>query len=161
MALDVLIPDPPSLSGPQSRGEYEAISNPVENPEDDYRREELATILADGAWEDAFDEWAAHTGMSEEQFEIVLEHDLVEGFDFYWDASSDEVGYRSPTLSEDARADLDTSVVDDIELELDSLGRVVTEMLENDYLRRDDETFGFFADDSPENTYEYRDDDIL
>ncbi|WP_336361196.1 hypothetical protein [Haladaptatus sp. ZSTT2] len=160
MALDVLIPDPPSLSGPQSRGAYEAIDNPVENPEDDYRREELATILASGAWEDAFDEWAAHTGMSEDNFAVVVEYNLVDDFDFYWDAETDEVGYRSPTLPQTARDQLDAEIVDDIELELDSLGRVVTEMLENDYLLRDDETFGFFADDVSENRYGSRDEEF-
>ncbi len=33
------------------------------------------------------------------------------------------------------------------------------EMLENDYLLRDDETFGFFADDESENSYESRDEE--
>lgn len=159
MALDVLIPDPPSLSGPQPRGEYEAIENPVENSGDDYRREELATILADGAWEDAFDEWAAHTGLTEETFEVITEYNLTDEFDFYWNAENDEVGYRSPTLPDAARDALDLEIVDDIELELDSLGRVVSEMLENDYLLRDDETFGFFADEVSENRYESRDEE--
>ncbi|WP_435335842.1 hypothetical protein [Haloarchaeobius sp. TZWWS8] len=159
MALDVTIPDSPSLHGPQPRGEYEAIDNPVEYPEDDYRREEIASILASGAWNDAFEEWAAHTGLTVDTFEMVLEHELIDEFDFYWDATRDEVGYQSPRLSQAARDGLDTEVADEIESELDTLGRTVSEMLENDYLLRDDEMFGFFADDVSENTYESRDEE--
>ncbi|MDG5775210.1 hypothetical protein VB773_20485 [Haloarculaceae archaeon H-GB2-1] len=157
MVLDVSIPDSPSLHGPQPRGEYEAIDNPVSDPEDDYRREEIETILASGAWNDAFEEWAAQTGLTAATFEVVVEYDLIDDFDFYWDATTDEVGYQSPTIPQAARDVLDTEVVDEIESELDTLGRVVSEMLENDYLLRDDETFGFFADDTSENTYESRD----
>ncbi|WP_435365799.1 hypothetical protein [Haloarchaeobius sp. DYHT-AS-18] len=157
MALDVSIPDSPSLHGPQPRGEYEAIDNPVTNPEDDYRREEIASILSSGAWNDAFEEWAAQTGLTVDTFEVVMEYELINDFDFYWDATTDEVGYQSPTLPQAAREKLDARTVEDIELELDTLGRVVSEMLENDYLLRDDEMFGFFADDTSENTYESRD----
>ena len=159
MALNVPIPDSPSLHGPQPRGEYEAIDNPVKNPEDDYRREEIETILASGAWNDAFEEWAAQTELTTATFELVVEYDLIDEFDFYWDATTDEVGYQSPRLPQAARDVLDTEVVDDIEFELDTLGRIVSEMLENDYLLRDDETFGFFADDTSENTYESRDEE--
>lgn len=159
MALDVPVPDPPSLHGPQPRGEYEAIDNPVEYPEDDSRRADLEMILSDGAWNDAFEEWAAQTGLTAADFETVVTYGLIDEFDFYWDPSTDEVGYRSPSLPQAARDALDTGTVDEIETELATLGRVVSEMLENDYLLRDDETFGFFADDESENTYESRDEE--
>ncbi|MBV0924078.1 hypothetical protein KTS45_07655 [Halomicroarcula limicola] len=162
MPLDVPVPDPPSLRGPQPRGDYEAIDNPVEDPEDDYRREEIEGFLESGAWADAFEEWTTQTTLTEEDFAVVTEYDLVEKLDFYWDPGVDEVGYRAPTLPEEAEdeTDLDSGEADEIEIEIDSLGRVVTEMLENDYLRRDDETFGFFADDAPEETFDYEDDDL-
>ncbi|MDG5775038.1 hypothetical protein VB773_16325 [Haloarculaceae archaeon H-GB2-1] len=144
MVLDVPVPDPPSLSGPQTRGDYEAYGGPLDT-EDDYRREEVETILQDGAWRDAFEEWAGDTGMIAAEFEIVAALDLVDQFDFYWDPASDEVGYRAPELPPDAREDVDDP--QNVDLELDSLGRTVSEMLENDYLLRDDETFGFFDDD--------------
>ena len=156
MSLDVPVPDPPSLHGPQPRGDYEAIDNPVEYPEDDYRREELEEFLASGAWNDAFEEWASGTSLTTSDFEVVLEYGLVQEFDFYWDPQTDEVGFRSPTLPEEAHDDLDAGTADEVELELDTLGRVVSEMLENDYLLRDDETFGFFADDEEDTSYESR-----
>jgi len=159
MTLDVPIPDAPSLRGAQPRGEYEAIDNPVDNPEDDYRREELETILASGAWGDAFAEWAAQTGLTPANFEVVLEYELIDKFDFYWDATTDEVGYRSPTLPQAARDGVDAEVVGDIDSELDTLGRVVSEMLENDYLLRDDESYGFFPDAISDNSYESRDEE--
>jgi hypothetical protein len=55
------------------------------------------------------------------------------------------VGYRAPTLSDDERGTFDDP--NGIEAELDSLGRVVSETLENDYLLRDEDEFGFFGDD--------------
>jgi hypothetical protein len=157
MTLNVEVPDPPSLHGPQPRGDYEAIGNPVADPDDDHRREELEGILADGAWADAFEEWASDTGVTPETFDVVLEHDLIQGLDFYWDESSDEVGYQSPDVPEEARETLGGELASDLESALDDLGRVVSETLENDYLLRDDESFGFFADDEAEDAYGERD----
>jgi hypothetical protein len=154
MSLDVPVPDPPSLHGPQPRSEYSAIDAPAEEPEDDYRREEVAEILEAGAWHDAFEEWTTQTGLLVADFELVTEHELVDEFDFYWDPTTDEVGYQAPTLPEAVRRDLEVGDVDEIELELDSLGRMVSEMLENDYLLRDDESFGFFDDEVPESEFD-------
>jgi hypothetical protein len=56
------------------------------------------------------------------------------------------VGYRAPTLPEDEREAFDDP--DGIEAEIDSLGRVVSEVLENDHLLRDEDEFGFFADEA-------------
>ena len=157
MTLDVTVPDPPALRGPQPRGEYDGIDSPSET-DDDFRREEVATILAAGAWHDAFEEWASQTSLVEAEFDLVREHDLIDDFDFYWDPASDEVGYRAPTLPnavtvEHARRDddIDPGEVDN---ELDTLGRVVSEMLENDYLLRDEETFGFFSDTGEEREFD-------
>lgn len=146
MALDVEVPDPPPLSGPQSRGAYDAIDMTDQDPEDDYRREEIETILADGAWQDAFEEWATLTYLSERDFEVVLERGLLDQFDFYWDPATDEVGYRVPPVEAGAAGAFEDDP-DEIEAELDSLARVVSETLENDYLLRDDDEFGFFAEE--------------
>lgn len=159
MTLDVEVPDPPSLRGPQSREDYEAIAEPDDDPGDDYRREELETFLRDGAWADAFEEWSNGTAISEEEFGTVVRLDLIDEFDFYWDPAADEVGYRAPEISDEARREFERDEVDLVEDELDALGRVVSEMLENDYLLRDDETFGFFADDEPGDEYEFRDEE--
>ena len=147
MSLDVDVPEPPSLQGPQARGEYEAIDMTDAEVQDDYRRDDLASFLAAGAWADAFDEWAEQTFMTEEEFSLVLDRGLVDDFDFYWDPSNDEVGYRSPTVDGEEFPDDEEVDVNGIENELDSLGRVVSEMLENDYVLRDEEAFGFFSED--------------
>jgi len=155
MALDVPVPDPPSLSGPQTRGEYEAIDNEIVDTGDDYRREEVEGFLEQGAWQDAFEAWTDQVGMSATDFAVVEEHELIDAFDFYWDPATDEVGYRAPSLPDDA-----ADVIEDpgeIDMELDSLGRIVSEVLENDYLPRDEEDFGFFADDESEDAYGDRD----
>ena len=145
MTLDTEPPDPPSLRGPQSRGEYDAIDTTDEELTDDYRREELRGVLREGAWRDAFEEWAAHTLLTDAEFGTVRELGLLDRLDLYWEPAADEVGYRAPTLSADEREAFDDP--DGIEVELDSLGRVLSEVLENDYLLRDEDEFGFFADD--------------
>lgn len=154
MALDVEVPDPPSLPGPQPRGEYDAVDEPEEEEQgDDYRREEVAGALAEGAWADAFDEWAATAGVSEREFEAVRALGLLDRFDFYWVPSAEDVGYRAPAVSASDRAALADAGgdPDEVEGELDALGRTVSEVLENDYLVRDAEAeFGFFAEESEE-----------
>jgi hypothetical protein len=142
MTLDVEPPDPPSLRGPQSRGDYEAIDMD-EEAIDDYRREEVAAVLEEGAWVDAFDDWAEQTYLSEPDFAAARDHGLFEALDFYWEPADDEVGYRSPDVPEDARADFEDP--GGVAAALDTLGRTVSEVLENDYLRRDENDFGFFA----------------
>jgi len=145
MALDVEVPDPPALRGPQTRGEYEAIDTTDERPDDDYRRAELASFLREGAWADAFEEWAGHTALSADEFETVRDRELIAALDFYWIPSEGDVGYRAPALSDAERDAFEDP--DGIETELDSLARVVSETLENDYLLREDDEFGFFAEE--------------
>lgn len=157
MTLDVEVPDPPSLRGPQSRENYEAVAEPDDDPGDDYRRTELETVLRDGAWADAFEEWADRTAISEEEFGTVVRLELIDRFDFYWDPASGEVGYRAPEIPDEGRGQFEGYDVNLVENELDTLGRIVSEMLENEYLPRNDETWGFFADDEPEDEYEFRD----
>lgn len=149
MTLDVEIPDPPSLRGPQYRGHYEAVDMTDQVPEDDYRRGALETFLEEGAWQDAFEAWADDADITAAEFRRLEADDVFEEFDFYWNPETDDVGYKAPTVPDDARGAFDRP--DDVEGELDTLGRVVTEVLENDYLLRDDETFGFFADDVEED----------
>ena len=145
MALDVEVPDPPPLRGPQSRGEYAAIDMTDREPTDDYRREELEGVLRDGAWQDAFEEWTEHTHLTREEFGTAVELGLIERFDLYWDPSADEVGYLAPTLTDEEREAFEDP--EGVDAELDSLGRVVSETLENDYLLRDEEGFGFFDEE--------------
>ncbi|MDY7081520.1 MAG: hypothetical protein SXQ77_03725 [Halobacteria archaeon] len=99
MTLNVELPEPPSLSGSQSRGDYDAIDMTDEEIGDDYRREEIEVILEDGAWQDAFEDWQEETYMSEEEFEKVVELGLIDEFDIYWKPATDQTGYRAPSLS--------------------------------------------------------------
>lgn len=145
MGLDVDIPDPPALWGPQQPGDYEAVEE-IDDPQDDYRREELETFLEDGAWAEGFDEWAAHTPLDEGEFEVALEAGLFDKLDFYWEPATGDVGYRSPTVETvpaDTRLGEDTP--ENIEEELDTLAHTVSARLE-DYVDRDGAEFGFFAD---------------
>lgn len=151
VSLDDDIPDPPSLRGPQPRTEYEATgASQDDSGGDDYRREAIAEFLHEGAWAEAFGEWADATSLTAAEFDPVVDLGLIDEFDFYWDPSTDDVGFVAPTVPEEARADFDRDDVEEIEGELDTLGRIVTEVLENDYLLRDDadEQFGFFAEET-------------
>lgn len=149
MALDVEIPDPPSLHGPQPRDGYESTDMSDQDVEDDYRREEVENFLREGAWEEAFGQWADLTSLSEDDFRTITDLGLIDEFDFYWDPGTDEVGYISPSIPQEKQDAFGSGDVGEYEAELDLLGREVSEMLENDYLLRDDddEQFGFFDDD--------------
>ena len=146
MTLDVQPPDPPSLTGKQARTTDEA-TDASEAAGEDYRREEIAAALAEGAWVEGFEEWTAGTDIAESEFDLLVRHGVFDQFDVYWDPNGDEVDYRAPTLADDAREALGPGA-DDVESELDTLGRVVAETLENEYLVRDGAEFGFFADEA-------------
>ncbi|SHG80710.1 hypothetical protein [Halobaculum gomorrense] len=149
MTLDVDVSDPPSLRGPRSRGEYDAVDAGEDESGDDYRRETIQTALHDGAWGDAFAEWADSTYLSVEEFETVGRLGLFGEFDFYWDPAGDEVGYRAPSIPEADREVFPDRGADGVDEELDDLGRAISEMLESDYLRRDeeDDESDFFAEE--------------
>lgn len=82
MSLDVDLPDPPELDtvDPSTYDDTEVGG-------DDYRRDELEEFLRDGAWADAFDQWSAHSDLSDEEWEIVTDLDLLSRFDFFWNYS--------------------------------------------------------------------------
>lgn len=80
MSLDVPPPDPPTLQSVDPN-QYEDAT--VEG--DDFRRADLQRFLREGAWEEAFERWAASAALGEAEWEIVLDLELVERFDFFWD----------------------------------------------------------------------------
>ncbi|AGN02518.1 hypothetical protein L593_12895 [Salinarchaeum sp. Harcht-Bsk1] len=147
MTLDVEIPDPPTLHGPQDPGDYDSVEEIDAHPGEQPERDTLATALESGAWGEAFDDWCQETYLSEEQFQAVLDLGLIEGFDFYLNPSAGDVGYRSPTVPDDLPAPYDETFErsdrQDVVEALDELGRTVSEVLENDYLVRTGEEFGF------------------
>jgi hypothetical protein len=99
MTLDVETPKRPALSTGVAADEYDD----AEVQGDEYRREELAEALDAGAWEDAFEKWAADASLDTEQWEIVTDLGLIEEFDFFWDSFAGRVGYHAPGLPEDWR----------------------------------------------------------
>ncbi len=150
MSLDVDVPEPPELEemNPNEYEDAEIIG------ETDYRRDELETYLADGAWETAFEEWADTTDMTPETFDIVLDLDLLEQFDFFWDSHADRVGYHAPGIPEtwkeqNYHPDLQSwGTVSSINASLTELGQLVCEVLKDEYI--DWETEYEAPDDLPD-----------
>lgn len=149
MTLDVEPPDPPELRGPEGRGDYDAVDE-IEGASDDPRREALAEFLHDGAWVEAFDRWRESADLTQAEWDLVIDHDLVERFDFYWNPRAEDVGYLAPDLPDELTTyerggaeDVDEQAIEE---ELDDLGRTVSEVLENRYVDRTGEEFGFFQD---------------
>jgi hypothetical protein len=135
MSLDVDPPDPPELAAVDPN-EYED----AEVAGGEYRRDDLEALLREGAWEDAFSEWADTTDMDEDDWRIALDLDLVSRFDFFWDDFADRVGYHAPGLPEDWKErdlhpDLDSwGTVSAINAGLTELGQIVCETLKEEYI---------------------------
>lgn len=69
MALDVETPDPPDLT---NRGMPDDVDpSNVTDGLSDLRREELEEILQDGAWNEAFREWATYTDLTEAEYRTM------------------------------------------------------------------------------------------
>ncbi|MEE6210308.1 hypothetical protein U3A55_09085 [Salarchaeum sp. III] len=139
MSLDIStgeVPDPPELDTEADVDDYEDL----DVGGNDYHREDLEAFLREGAWEDAFAEWADDTELTEEEYQIVLDLDLLSNFDFFWDDFADRVGYHAPGLPEDwqerdLHPDLDSwSTVSAINASLTELGRTVSDRLKADYV---------------------------
>ena len=150
MALDVDPPDPPRLeeTDPNQYEDAEVVGDT------DYKREEIETLLAEGAWEQAFEEWAAEAGVDERTFGIMLDLELFDRYDFFWDAFADRVGYHAPGLPEDwQERDLHPELsswetVSGINAALAELGDTVSRTLKADYV--DWETEYEAPDDLPD-----------
>ena len=136
MTLDVETPPPPELSSAIDADEYDD----VEVQGDDYRRDELQAFLEEGAWEQAFLQWAETAGIDEEEFAIVEDLNLIEEFDFFWDDFADRVGYHAPGIPENWRErnihpELDSwGSVSGINAGLTELGQLVCEILKEEYI---------------------------
>lgn len=150
MSLDVEVPEPPELQeiDPNEYDDTEVAEDT------DYRREELEEFLRDGAWDRAFDEWAAHTDVDEYEFAIVRDLGLIQQFDFFWDSYADRVGYHAPGIPEDWKErdyhpDLDSwGTVSSINAGLTELGQIVCDVLKDEYI--DWETEYEAPDDLPD-----------
>ncbi|EMA44691.1 hypothetical protein [Halococcus saccharolyticus] len=136
MSLDVETPPPPELATGVDADAYDD----ADVGGDEYRREELAGFLAEGAWEEAFTAWRAETDVTETEFAIVRDLDLLARFDFFWDDFADRVGYHAPGLPEDWKErdlhpDLDSwQRVSSINAGLTELGQTVCDVLKSEYI---------------------------
>jgi len=136
MALNVTVPDRPELSSEVEADDYEDVE--VEG--DEYRRDELADALADGAWADAFEQWAERTSLGDPEWEIIADLELIGEFDFFWDSFAGRVGYHAPGLPENWRErqlhpDIESwETVSGINAGLTELGQVVCDVLADEYL---------------------------
>jgi hypothetical protein len=137
MSLDVDVPDPPRLEPGVDASEYDDAEVAGGT---DYRRDELDGFLQDGAWADAWAEWAAHTELDAEEFAVARELGLFEQFDFFWDGFAERVGYHAPGIPEDWKARelhpaIDSwSTVSAINAGLTELGQVVCDVLKDEYV---------------------------
>ncbi|MGB9966069.1 hypothetical protein [Halobacterium hubeiense] len=132
MALDA--PDPPELEGDPD--EYEDVT--VQGT--DYHRDDLQEFLEAGAWEEAFESWAAETDLDREAFDVAVDLGLFDEFDFFWDDFADRVGYHAPGLPEnwrerDIHPDLNSwETVSAINASLAELGAAVSNLLKDEYV---------------------------
>ncbi|WIV66719.1 hypothetical protein [Natrialbaceae archaeon AArc-T1-2] len=151
MPLDVPVPDPPPLSNRGRPQEFEAVAEV--GSEADLRRGELEEILQEGAWREAFEEWAEYTDLTETEFEIVLDRNLLRELDVFWDPTEERLRAEvdvTPAPDTDAES-LSPGTRATIEDALLELGRTVVEVVETAYVDWggeetdyvwDEETFG-------------------
>ena len=141
MSLQVDPPEPPALESHVDPDEYEDAD--VMGGE--YRRDELQEFLESGAWNEAFEKWAAEAPMNEDEFSIATDLDMFFQFDFFWDDFADRVGYHAPGLPEDWRErdihpDLDSwGTVSAINAGLTEFGQTVCDVLKDEYIDWDAE----------------------
>lgn len=136
MALEVPPPEPPALEAIDP-AEYDDVETVADS---NYRRDEIETLLASGAWADAWLQWSRETAIDSEEYHIIRDLGLIQEFDFFWDDFADRVGYHAPGIPEDWRERelhpaLDTwESVSNINAGLTELGQLVCEVLKEDYI---------------------------
>jgi hypothetical protein len=136
MTLDVDVPTPPELEqvDPNDYEDAEVVGDT------DYKRDELEALLRDGAWAEAFTEWAEGTPLDEAEFDIVTDLNMIQRFDFFWDSFAERVGYHAPGIPEDWKErnyhpDLDSwGTVSAINATLTELGQLVCDVLLDEYI---------------------------
>lgn len=135
MGLQVEPPDPPSLPE-RDADDYEDVE--VQGTE--YRREELERFLEEGAWVEAFETWAEDSDLDDDAFEIAEDLGMFEGFDFFWDAFADRVGYHAPGIPEDWKERelhpqlTSWETVSGINAAMAELGETVSQTLKQEYI---------------------------
>jgi hypothetical protein len=137
MTLEAEPPAPPTLETDADVDDYDDVEVVGET---DYRRDELGQFLRAGAWEQAFEAWAARTDVDRREFEIATDLGLFAEFDFFWDDHADRVGYHAPGIPEDWKErdyhpELDSwGTASSINAGLTEFGQTVCEVLADDYV---------------------------
>jgi hypothetical protein len=137
MGLDVATPDIPELEPELDAEQYDDVEVVGDT---DYRREELQAFLEEGAWAEAFEQWATGADMTEPAFEVAVDLGLFGEFDFFWDDFAGRVGYHAPGIPEDwqerdVHPDVDSwNTVSSINAGLTEFGQLVCEVLGEEYV---------------------------
>lgn len=149
MTLEVEAPHAPDLTTDVSSGSSQG-SPTME------RRADIESMLHDSAWRGAFSEWASHTDLTEVEWSIVLDLNLIQDFDFRWDDPAEQIRFDAPAIPDDWRdrdlhPDLqDWATVSAINNGLDDLGQITADLLENEYIDWIEEGFERDSDRPPE-----------
>jgi len=126
MTLDVELPEPPDLTNRGQPDGFEAANAVGMNGE--FRREAIESALRDGAWQEAFDEWAEYTDLTEAEFETIRDLGLFREFDLFWDPEEERLRATTPSVPESADVEADT-----VDAALSDLADTVLEMLNDAY----------------------------
>lgn len=134
MALAVETPTPPDLTNRPLPAAVDPES--VVDATGDLRREELETALREGAWADAFQEWAEYADLTEAEYAAIHDAGLVEGLDFYWHPEDARIAFELPTVPDVVGGE--DELATRAKAELADLGETVLKQLENGYLSWDE-----------------------
>lgn len=127
MVIDVESPEPPDLT---NRGvPADVAENAAFDSVGDLRRAELETALAEGAWTEAFEEWASYTDLTDAEYEAIRKRGLFQRLDFFWDPIEEHLDFSVP---EGWSTDDDLSALAIGELR--EFASLVVETLEDGYL---------------------------
>ena len=130
MGLSVESPTPPDLTNRPLPSDIDPED--LDEREGDLRRAELEQLLLDGAWNEAFEEWAEYTDLSESEYHSLADAGLFELLDFYWHPESDGLQFEVPTLETGLAR---TEAFDPrLRAELTDLAQTVVELLETEYV---------------------------
>jgi hypothetical protein len=141
MTPDLPTPDPPTLT--ETEPPAESGTSADGDASEEYRRDELETLLEDGAWAEGFETWTAETSLTASEVALLRRHDVFDQLDFYWNPADEGVAYRVPQFSDDLREALATDRdAQELASELESLGGVVSSRLAADYPSRDEPAAG-------------------
>lgn len=131
--MDYEVPTPPDLT---NRPVPTVIDPDAVESAVDLRRDELEAILREGAWQEAFDEWAEYTDLTEADLRRAADLDLFQAFDFFWDGEAERLRYETPAIPADWGGVVGESLTPAgvVGTELDDLGRIVAETIASRYV---------------------------